>query len=294
VATRFSSTIVPSNGTDANFRAWVQFIEDTLVTTGGWVVTADTGQMTIATATAPALSNTKVGYRIYRMSDALQAAAPVFVRLDYGSSGAAATPGVWITIGQSTDGAGNITDVRYNGGGSATPNMSGGGNAVTAHNSYSSANTNRFSLGLFASTTTNRICFMSLERSKDENGADTSDGLILVTSSTGIATFSQYVKLSASQPPNDVCINCLLPSANPGTFGADVGVGVHIPFAGVAQYPATSIVVVRQADFAVEAGFSMTMYGSTVTFQHLNAAQNRFPNGSTTADANSRICIRFD
>src|SRR3970282_1095232 len=105
MATRLDSTIYPSNATDAEFRAWVQFVEDTLVTTGGWVVTADTGQMTISTATAPGAGNTKVGYRIYRMSDVLQAANPVFVRIDYGSGAASTSPGMWLTIGQGSEGA---------------------------------------------------------------------------------------------------------------------------------------------------------------------------------------------
>src|SRR4051812_37579075 len=103
MSTRTDTTLQPSNSTDALFRAWVQFIHDTLITTGGWVDPGDSGQMTIASATHPSVANTKVGYRIYRMADSLQGSAPVFIRLDYGSSASANTPGIWITVGQGSD-----------------------------------------------------------------------------------------------------------------------------------------------------------------------------------------------
>ena len=129
MAISLSTVLFPDNSTDANFRAWVQFVHDLLITTGGWVDPGDTGQLNIAAAAHPIAANTKVGYRIYRMDDTLQATSPVFMRLDYGSSATANQTGIWVTIGTATDGAGTIptANMRFNGGSSSTPQITSAG-----------------------------------------------------------------------------------------------------------------------------------------------------------------------
>lgn len=292
MATLMSTTVVPSNNTDANFRAWASFVHNVFLL--GWVNTADTGQIDLTTVTAPVGANTKQGYKIYRMDDALQATEPVFVRIDFGSGPTAAVPGAWLTIGKGSDGVGNITSILYNGGISATPNMSAGASSTAAHNSYGSADTNRVSIGLFCAAGALRNIPFFIERSKDSNGDDTNDAIVFATGTSGIMSLSQYLKYTGPLPPQDLCLNALLPSQNPGSFGSDIGVGVHIPFAGVAMYPSIGMVVVRAADFASEAGFSMTIYGVSRTYQHLANASNRYPNGVITGDTNSRICILYE
>lgn len=301
MATRIDTTLLPSNSTNAMFRAWVQFVEDLLVTTGGWVVTGDTGQMTIATATAPGGANTKVGYRVYRMADALQATAPVYLRIDYGSAAAAATPGMWWTIGQGSDGAGAITSVRYNGGASSSPNFANSGNSATGtYNSYGSAGTGRVQMGLFVGTTSTHGVTVSLERSKDATGADTGDGVILmgtdaqqVASAVGI---SRWILLgTGAQPPLEKGLFYALSGNNPSAFGSDVGIGIPIPMRGVAQPPGLGYVVTRTSDFVAEAQFSVTIYGASHNFVHLNSMQGSVHvSGNPNADSTSRMCMRYE
>jgi hypothetical protein len=52
---------------------------------GGWVQTADTGQIDFATQAKPAGANTDAGYVVMRMNDVHQALRPVYVRLTFGS-----------------------------------------------------------------------------------------------------------------------------------------------------------------------------------------------------------------
>lgn len=105
-----TATCAATNSTDANFRAWVQFIFN-VFTNGGWVQTADTGQIDPVTATKPGAVNTKVGYAIFGMNDTLQATHPVFVKFSFGSGNThAVDPGLWFAVGAATDGAGNLVD----------------------------------------------------------------------------------------------------------------------------------------------------------------------------------------
>lgn len=109
MATHSSSSTVASNNTDANFRTWINFVHDMMVA-AGWSQTADTGQINFATVTAPGASNTKQGYAMYEMTDALASTFPIIVKFAFGSAGAADRPGLWFMVGTHSDGAGNLID----------------------------------------------------------------------------------------------------------------------------------------------------------------------------------------
>jgi hypothetical protein len=98
---------------DANFREWVQEIHDQFVAIG-LTQTADTGQADLATITRPAQGLT-THYEIWEFADALQATAPIFLRVEYGTQ-SGVTSALWrIGIGTGTDGAGNLTATGING-----------------------------------------------------------------------------------------------------------------------------------------------------------------------------------
>lgn len=293
-----NTVILPTNNTDADFRAWAQYIHDLLVTTGGWVQTADTGQVDLTTVLKPTVTNTKMGYRIYRMNDTLQATSPVFLRFDFGSGAAALTPGLWMTIGTGSDGAGTVTTIRYNGGASATPGITPGGNTAVAggKTSYGSASPSRFVFSLWTGITPSYHMVLGVERSKhaDGSGAETGDGLILAWTNANAVRFSQYVVLGATaQPAQETGLFYVLSATNPSAFGSDVGVGVHCPMRGYAQQPATQWLVVRANDFVAEATITVTLYGELRTYQHLNTVP-AYHGTLATNDSNSRACIRLD
>lgn len=297
MATRFDNTLFPSNSTDAIFRAWASFIHNTLVTTGGWTNTGDTGQVDLTTVAFPTGTNDKEGYKIYAMADALQATSPVYMRIDYGSSSASLTPGIWLTIGTGSNGSGTITGIVFNGGSVTAPTIAcGGNNAVTVNNSYGSADTNRVQIMMFVNSSQNtRGLMFSLERSKDANGADTGHGLILVGSSnSGSTNLGRYIIMAGgTQPADEGGIQFILSSANPTTFGGNVGVGLSVPMAGYALQPGTGIVVVRVNDFAAESSFSMSVYGATRTYQ-LAHTQNPNVAAAAAQSSSSRTGIRYD
>src|SRR6188768_655 len=292
MATLVSSSLIASNSSDANFRGWATFIRDIFITTGGWVQTSDTGQMNFATVTAPIAANAKQGYIVVRMNDALQSTSPVFVRIDFGSgSGVAQTPGIWITIGTGSDGIGNITNKRFDGGATATATIFGSNSAVT-NSSYGSAAPNRIQFALFVRATN---FVLSLERSKDATGADTGDGIIIIyNASTTQLNNQRYIILGQSaQPPVEAGIQYIISSNNPSSFGGDVGVALPVPMKGYAQPPGNGLLIVRSSDFTTESLFTVNIYGTTYTYQHVGSTLITI-NLTGGADSNARICIRFD
>lgn len=105
-------SILWDSTTDARFRAWGLEIHDALAALG-WIQTADTGQIDWTTVLAPTLTLQKRGYEIWRANDSLAGSAPFYIKLTYGSSGAAARPGLWIQIGAGSNGAGTLSDASH-------------------------------------------------------------------------------------------------------------------------------------------------------------------------------------
>jgi len=301
MATRFSSALVCMSDTDAHFQAWAQFVEDTLVTTGGWVVTSDTGQTLPSALIHTTTANVKVGYRIYRMNDSLQATYPVFMRIDYGSgSGAGNYPGMWITIGTGSNGSGTITGILYNGGASASaivqPNSS---SSVTATNSYGSADTGRFSICLFVCATNTLVVPFGLERTKSSTGSDTGDGLLFACRGGGALGFnaSQYlIYAGGTQPATEVGLNYILTQNNPSqTFTpGDIGVGILIHMKGTAQQPGLNWFFTNSSDVSAESFITLNIYGVSHTYQHCNSlvAIKRLTASSITDSA--RVLMRYE
>jgi len=298
MATRTAS-LAPSVTTSAQIQALAQFIEDTLVTTGGWVVTSDTGQTLPSALTNPAAANTKQGYRVYRMNDSLQATSPIFVRIDFGSGGAVSVFAIWITIGTGSNGSGTITGVIR-----AATQFGPNTNSGTALNCYGSADAGRVQLGMFANG--NGLTFIfSIERSKDSSGNDTGTAIILIrqapefdgTSGTSLSRIFYGITAGGTQAAEETGLSYCLTTQNPSqTFGGDIGVGVIIPFRGVAQQPGIGMVIVNSSDVGAQGNFAMSVYGTSHTFQQMdaNAVPQMTIQGGVGNDANARMCIRFD
>lgn len=292
----------------ANIRAFAQFIEDTLVTTGGWVYVPQTGDTAPSALTAATATNQKKGFRVYRMNDALQATKPCFMRLDWGGGSASGviSPGVWVTVGQGVDGAGNITNKLFDGGSGSTCTWGPTGVSSTsqASNCYASADVGRACFAMFiTASNTNYNATWGIERAKDASGADTGDLLMVwrnadqVTSSVGLGRSAYLINAAGAQPTVETGL-CYIISINTPTqaFGAgDVGVGVILPIKGIAQQPGTNFLVCGVNDIANESALPVTIYGVAHNYQHLNTIYiQRTMAGGSINDANMRILMRFD
>lgn len=294
MGTRFSNTLQMTNSTDALQRAWAQFVFDTFVTTGGWVQTADTGQVVIAAIAHATVANTYQGYHVYRMADTLQATAPCFVRFDFGASSAAAnTPALKFTIGRGTDGAGNITDVLVNQFICQTAL-----NNTTACSSFGSADANRGHLLMFCQGT-NHLLF-SIERTKNAStGADTADGYLVTFQDTTPGTLTQYVNAAFGAQPSAERTTFVLSNNNVSSFGSNIGIGFPLHFKGYVQPVGLGVIIVNVGDFLSAAQPALAVYGTTHTFQLAEgtSAQLSLAIGNalaTNTAATKRVGIRYE
>lgn len=98
---------------DEALNRWVERVHQGLLDVG-WVQTADTGQLEVATFVV-ANTDRLVGYRVYEINDAYSSDTPVYVKIHFYLLGTASTspsngyaPFVGFQVGFATDGAGNF------------------------------------------------------------------------------------------------------------------------------------------------------------------------------------------
>jgi hypothetical protein len=309
MATQAMSAVALQHTTDAEFRLWAGYIHNTFLLTSCWVQTSDTGQINLTTVTRPTVANTKQGYGVYRMNDTLQSTAPCFVRIDYGSGGVAANPGIWITIGTGSDGAGNITTKRMDGGGNAATTCSVQANA-TVRNSYGSAAPNRITVLVGVGTSQVSMGF-GIERTKDSSGADTATGLLVASycnqsptrplGLSGTSAINQsngnilyYMPWAGTLPPYETGWQYIIANSNPSVFSSDVGLGVPIPLGTIAKQPGTNFLVCKSSDFALESSVAVTMYGASITYLRTGREAFLGYNNAGVVDSNTFVMMRYD
>ena len=253
----------------------------TQLTAAGWVQTSDTGQATFSSVTEPGSNNTSAGYQIWRMADTLQGTTPVFMRIEVGRGNNGHDPAVFITVGFSTDGAGNINSTRK------TPTyiltqQSSEGTATTAYQCFFSGSTNRFSMMLWDDPTEPHVndLFFSIERYKDTNGNDVSGGVIIYFRNgqdTNI-TYGSYATAGCACIILDATASMqrTVPwiAAYPGAYGGystmtnggTVGTTVPIPCGPDPRNPTIGPLIYLGTDFTAYTTQTISVYGSNHTY----------------------------
>jgi hypothetical protein len=260
-----------SNATDADFRAWGSMF-GTALTNFGWVKHTDTGQIDWLTVTRPLTSGSFMGYEIWRMADALQATTPIFMKLSFGMAQGATAFGVQITFGTSTNGSGTPTGtvstmIEMNG--SNYPTLGtpdGSGN----YNHYFSGDTSSFRALVADNCESNSSSWLCVERTKDNTGANTSDGLMAFCGNWGGGINKQAViRPALSIARYGAGSGCLVPEVGNGQKGSDV---VFFPFYVLAPEmlnPSLGLVGVFEADHTGGGTASVTHYGTARTYRVL-------------------------
>jgi hypothetical protein len=262
-----SNSLLPAYfNTDAEFRTWAQAFHDAL-TAAGWVNTADTGQINLATVAKPAAGNTAQGYEIWRMADAQQATLPCFMKIEYGSNGAADRPAIWYTVGTASNGSGTLT------GQVGTRRQFGAALSKTAGTTlptYFSGNTDRFSFVCnYDSGGTSFYFAFAVERTADGNGTATADGIITWSTNAGLGPQSQVI------PPSPIAVpaaGATSPFISPGVLGDLTSVGVNVslcPGIWLVGKPffMRSFGIYKNADITGGSGITVNVSGGTHTYQ---------------------------
>lgn len=250
----YTSQIYGNTTTNATLQALATFVSNAL--NSNWIQTADTGQT--AAGSLVYVSNTISGYQIWRMNDTLQATVPVFMKIEYGNL----TGGAWeiaITIGTGSNGSGTITGILV-------PRIIFSASLPIVTPYYASCATNRFSYVMYYNANTTVTILISIERSKDSTGADTSDG-IMFTAFNGATAFTstQYIPFARSARPYQTIYIVPVPG-NPGSLanGAAVGLVPILPFdlQGIVN-PGSNLLVYYGPDISIQNVIPVTIHGTS-------------------------------
>lgn len=272
------TTLVGQQSSDAELRA-IAVAQDAAILAMGWVQAADSGQANPAALVRNATQQTSVGFRIYRMADALQATSPVFLKLEWGTGGSANTFQNWITIGTGTNGSGTITGIKF----ARTATKTNSAASAAIQNCVFSGDTNRLIIVMFYTiSTTGQM--ISIEREKSALGADVVTGLY-VTYSTGSLSSNGNLR----QAYVDQTLGTLADEQEPGIIAPLVGTGVT--GADVYVYPqyhsreffkpfGTNQLGYFHSSIAAQSDITFNLYGASRTYFTLG---NTFTTTATVA-----------
>lgn len=277
---------VLSMADDAAFRAQILGIRSALLAAGA-VRTADTGQVDATTVLRPGAVNTIAGYDMFRFSDTLQATKPVFVKLQYGTTAVTQSRfGLTVTVGTATDGAGNLTGTQV-----STATLLDMGVSGT-FGMYTSASGD--SMALFVVNAASSNMGFLVARVKDETGADTGEGVMVLLSNNSIQ-YVQALPFSAVVPArNGAYAQFGAVGSHSGATNAafDLAVGsVCTAFSGLWRFIVA--LLYSSADISALTPFTIAVLGRSRTLLPLgNGAGNGYGGGS--ANTTTCLCIPWE
>jgi hypothetical protein len=107
-------SLILNHTTDAGYRVWGQQMNTFLGTTIALTQTSDTGQVNWTTITRPG-AGTYNGYEMYRLNDSAQSTAPLYIKVEYGtSSGGTGRSACKFSLGEGANGTGTLTGATWN------------------------------------------------------------------------------------------------------------------------------------------------------------------------------------
>lgn len=287
-----TQSLVPSQGTDAEFRAWGSAVGIKLALMG-LVQTSDTGQINWTTVVKPAGASASQGYEIWRFADSLQATDPVFIKLEYGSSSVASSiAGMWITVGTATNGAGTLTGTT-----STRYAVGLGTNDATTRLSVFSGDTDRFAFALFSGAQAGNLCLLiSVEREVNSAGTRIAGGCLITIGSTNNGTASaprqEYYDHGIAAFA-EASLGFFYPTIGAGVEGTEVGLSPQYHARGTFLPAGLNTMGYIESAIAANTTFSATVYGAAHTYYALGSltattAMNR------TGNASGRVALRYE
>lgn len=313
----------PYDGAVANFKLWTSFIRNLFLTDAGWTQSSDTGQTNPTTIGA---TPTTIGscYEIYKASDSLATASPLYVKVEYGTLGGAThSQGIAITAGNGSNGTGGITGAGYRwqfpGGDGLSPvgvtnfNMVGSGDSSSVRfilwrdmpASYSGAVGYR------------GPAFFAIERGKDVTGSDIPDFFTAFaygcetdyavpgnTQNVNAITMRQQTILQGGQPIRiEPFFWCSQTGAASAGFAGNVGADPITHFPGWHACQSKDLLCGKQNDFAEGGTYTLDHFGANHVFFATYASGlnkvgsiNYAPLGSTTyaTTADNLLLFRYE
>ena len=253
-ATNITNTIT----TNAQFRAWGLAYAAKWASMG-LIQTADAGQIDWVAVATPGVANTAAGFEVWKFNDALQATAPIYMKIEYGSGGAAADGSLWFTLGNGyAGGLLGVLSLRKQVQCTATA-------GVIAH--YWSGDTNRLAVAPLGAAA-NTSMFISIERTVDSTGVVTSEGALLIR--MGASTWEQVAWNQTTGPYTatwEASIGAMGSAVAPfGVFGLQVAIYPIFYNKGIFCNPGYGAFLYENATIGARATISFNVYGAAHTY----------------------------
>jgi len=264
---------LPQTLTQADWSMTINAIHAMMIACG-WVQTADTGQVNLASI----LANTAY-YEIWTPGDALQATSPFFLRIDYRGEITHSWAYPTFTIGTSTNGAGTIY-----GGATSTPCPLAAqiGTVATTGALYDCwyfGDTSSVTLLLWRNGQVAQTLLLSVERSRNASGAYTGDyftqtsfvGGYYWSWNTAALGFIQQSVFSSALAYGAAPQTCLIPAIpiwgpSSGFFANNLAISPAYPFIGKIDYPALNLAFAFVGDVTEGGVAKMNLYGVDHTY----------------------------
>lgn len=290
----------PSNNSDADFRAWASALSAALETVGltrvtGPKLVADNSDVSAwSSVSKPASGSTYAVFDIFRFNDDLQTDNPVFFRIEYGAASNATQAGLKLIVGSSY----SELDFTINSS-PKTPDIviaCTGNDTANNYTSFISSNGGRVSLALWAACATVGVPIgLYIERTKDDSGLPTADGISIVSCATLRHQF--YMPASGALYPataanaQAMAYMCAAPAYG-GSYDANyTGIYPVYPNRGYAGNPDLGGLVYFQADIGAGSTTAVTIYGTEHTYVALGTCKANNINGNATANS---LLIRYE
>lgn len=224
-----------------------------------------TGEIDPSTVDAPSVSNSIQGYEIWRFDDALQATAPVYLKVGYGCDNLGS--GYFrlsLSVGTGTDGAGALT-------GAVTPAMvmSMGNSSASALATYVSGDSGRLLLRPWPDLAPSFMYLLSVERIPSATGQPSGDGIVAWRAYREYFSEAHSIRFADGRVDSYISAPCLISTAPPG--GASGAVGADVPLYPVRAWmgrletrPLHSLLTYLGADIAKDNLIAVTCWDGVV------------------------------
>jgi hypothetical protein len=258
---RNSWTSLAAHNDNTQFRAWGAELNAKL-TAMGLTQTADTGQINWATVTKAAI-NSEAGYEIWRFNDALQATAPIFIRIGYGTGANILNPRIQIIFGNTSNGAGLV---QFNGVTGASRDVASGAQSDTiGRQSFVSYKPERGFFGLSWKVGATCQGEFFIARTVDTNGDPTDTGVLVAWSN---ANGQQYFRYASPGPTATTfvsgCKSCLIPQEATNSIVTSGEPQVYTHFVSDPRVnPINQVLTVFESEFGQGTTFQATIVGVT-------------------------------
>lgn len=282
----FTNALLCSNTTTANFRAWAAFLDS--IFSAGLVNVTDAAQINLTTVAVPTIAQQSMGFRIYRTDDGL---TPIYVKVEFGSGIAAATPALWLTLGTGYTVGGTINGIVLL---PRTQLASTTNDITTSHVCFGSSGVDRLCFCMFTNLAAQAFWF-SFERRKDATISNVDTGVILDGGLAASAHWSLCAPFTGVIPVAEKGMQFILSTNNPAAYGALVPEGLRIPCLGPSEPPGLNVAVCTASDYGSYAEPVLNIATLDHAFKQCGPYINTL-RGATTGvvDVNTRLLLRYE